>query len=370
MVWNVTFIIGTRPEAIKLCPLIKIFSLSNYFKSRVILTGQHSSIVHNVVELFEIKIDDDLQILKQGQTLGAITQLVIKKLEIEFTENFPDMVFVQGDTTTAFASSLAAFYQKIPVAHVEAGLRTDSIKEPFPEEANRRFISQIAELNFAPTDNAKNNLLKSGITGEIHVTGNTVVDALCQISGKLRRIIKLKNLDDKKLILLTVHRRENWGENLQKVILAIKEIISINQDVIFFIPLHPNKIVREPFLKEFLNNSKVILSEPLDYISLLSVMKKSRLILTDSGGIQEEAPSFNKPVLILRNKTERIESIESNCAKLVGCDKSKITKFVNELINNDKIYNKMSCVPNPYGDGNASKIILEKSIEFLKKKYN
>ena len=368
MIWNVTFIIGTRPEAIKLCPLIKIFSLSNYFKTRVILTGQHSEMVHNVVDLFEIKIDNDLQILKKGQTLSSITKLVVEKLELEFTGRSTDMVFVQGDTTTAFASSLAAFYEKIPVAHVEAGLRTDSVTEPFPEEANRRFISQIAELNFAPTDNAKNNLIKSDVLGEIHVTGNTVVDALCHISEKITGNIKYNNLENNKLILLTVHRRENWGENLQKVILAIKEIIRINQDIVFFIPLHPNKIVRDPFLKEFIKNSNVILSEPLNYIDLLSVMKKSKLILTDSGGIQEEAPSFNKPVLVLRNKTERIESIESNCAKLVGCDISKIVNSVNELINDDNIYNDMSCVPNPYGDGNASKIILEKSIEFLKKK--
>ena len=368
MVWKVTFIIGTRPEAIKLAPVIKQFSNSNFFKTKVILTGQHTSIVQNVTDLFELKIDNDLKIMKHNQTLSYITNIVLQELEKDFCSNKTDLLYVQGDTTTAFAASLAGFYSKVPIAHIEAGLRTGSLFEPYPEEANRRFISQIAAINFAPTENAKQNLIKSDIFGEIHVTGNTVVDAIHQIQSLIDKKSTLKNFKNKRVILLTVHRRENWNTNLEKIIFAIKQIIKNQKNVLFFVPLHPNNIVRDPFIKEFKDNQNVILSEPLNYIDLLYVMKNSRFIMTDSGGIQEEAPSFNKPVLVLRNKTERMESIESNCAKLVGCNVNQIIESVNLLLNDSDVYNSMSNVPNPYGDGKASERILEKSIDYLKKK--
>ena len=363
----ITFVIGTRPEAIKLAPLIILFKSCESISTRVVFTGQHKEMVSQVSKIFNIKEDLNLGLMKHGQSLTFITNTILEGLDMEFDNFKPQLVLVQGDTTTAFTAALSAFYKKIPVAHVEAGLRTKSLNNPFPEEANRRLISQITNLHFAPTKEAYINLIKSGISSDnIEITGNTVVDALNIISKK-----DLKNKADqiysgKDLILLvTVHRRENWGKNLNSIVLSIKRIIEFHKEVSIIIPMHKNKIVRDTLREKLGNNSKVILTETLPYDQLIGLMQKSYFIITDSGGIQEEAPSLGKPVLILRETTERVEGIKAKTAKLVGTNPDNIFKEVSELINNKSQYIMMSKAMNPYGDGNSSKRILKRCLSFL-----
>ena len=362
----VSFIFGTRPEAIKLAPVILKFKNSSEINTRVVLSGQHKEMVDQVMEMFSLKPDKDLNIMQHGQTLSEITSKTLSGLKLEFDKYKPDLVLVQGDTTTAFASTLAAFYNKINVGHIEAGLRTFDFYNPFPEEINRRLISQLATFHFAPTELAKNNLLLSNLEGSIYQTGNTVIDALNIVSNNLEKI-NISNIDwiNNKVILTTIHRRENWGENLEHICLGIKKIIQIHDDVIFIIPMHRNKIVRDSLQKNLSNLKQVILIEPLDYKSILSVINQCYCILSDSGGIQEEVASFKKPILILRETTERQEIIDSGKGYLVGSNSDNIYKYVNKLIIDKDFYNSMTEGDNPFGDGTASSKILDICLQKL-----
>ena len=363
----VTFILGTRPEAIKLAPVIKLFFTNKKIKVRLILTGQHKSMVDQVMDLFGLKADLDLDIMKENQTLSRITKEVIEGLNQEFKSHRPHLLIVQGDTSTAFSAALAAFYNKIPVAHVEAGLRTDNLFNPYPEECNRRLISQMSSIHFAPTEFSKKNLLDSNVHGIIKVTGNTVIDALKYISKKIPNFsIKGVDLNKSRLILSTVHRRENWGDNLFQIAKGLKKIVDEFNDVVLLVPMHKNPVVREPLKRVLGGNPRILLSEPLSYEKLVSAIQSSTIIISDSGGIQEEAPTFGKPVLVLRENTERIEVIENGVAKLVGTDKENIFREAKILLTNTLEYDSMSKQSNPYGDGNASSMILETCCEFLK----
>ena len=368
----ITFIIGTRPEAIKLASVIKAFENSEIFNSRIILTGQHKEMVNEILEIWQIKPSKNLEIMLPNQTLNYVVSNVIQKLNEELVKFKPDMLVVQGDTSSAFAGALAAFHLGIPIAHVEAGLRTDDINEPFPEEANRRLISQLSTLHFAPTKKSAENLKKEGIFERVFITGNTVVDVLLEESKKNLIPQFLKNIDFKnqKLILATFHRRENWGENIINICCSIAEISNKTKDTFFIIPMHKNKIIRDTILKLLSKNPKVILTEPLKYNELIAVMKISHFIITDSGGIQEEAPSLGKPVLVLRNKTEREEAINAGCAKLVGTEKINIIKECMKLINDELSYKKMSNINNPFGNGKASSHILNICKSYLKEKFS
>lgn len=363
----VTFILGTRPEAIKLAPVIKLFFTNKKIKVRVILTGQHKYMLNQVMDLFGLNADLDLDIMKENQTLSQITTKVIEGLNKDFKSNRPNLLIVQGDTSTSFSAALVAFYNKIPVAHVEAGLRTDNLFNPYPEECNRRMISQISTIHFAPTELSKNNLIDSNVQGIIKVTGNTVIDALKFIAKKVPDFsIKGIDLSKSRLILSTVHRRENWGDNLSQIAHGLKRIVDEFHDVVLLVPMHKNPIIREPLKRILGGNPRIFLTEPLSYEKLVSVIKSSTIIISDSGGIQEESPTFGKPVLVLRENTERIEVIENGAAKLVGTDQENIFKEAKILLSNTLAYDSMSKKTNPYGDGNASNKILEICCEFLK----
>ncbi len=363
---RVCFTLGTRPEAIKLAPVIRTFQSSSKFTTQVILTGQHREMVAQVMDIFGLKADRDLDIMQHQQTLTDITQRSLQGLERLFTEIQPQLAIVQGDTTTAFAAALAAFYQQIPIGHVEAGLRTDNLYNPFPEEANRRLISQIAQLHFAPTSLAVTNLQKSGVTGEIHHTGNTVIDALLTVANS-QPACDIPGLDWAKhrVILSTVHRRENWGEPLHHIATAMLQILENFPDTALLLPLHRNPTVREPLTQILGNHPRVFLTEPLDYRQLVGAIQRSYLILSDSGGIQEEAPSLGKPVLVLRDTTERPEAVMGGTAKLVGTDAARITAAAGELLSNPQAYQAMATAINPFGDGSASTQILTAVEQFF-----
>ncbi|HEY9666924.1 MAG TPA: UDP-N-acetylglucosamine 2-epimerase (non-hydrolyzing) [Coleofasciculaceae cyanobacterium] len=351
--------LGTRPEAIKLAPVIQQFRCCSAFETQVVLTGQHREMVEQVMQLFELDADRDLEIMQAKQTLTDITCRSLRGLEGVFREIQPKLVIVQGDTTTAFAATLAAFYQQIPVGHVEAGLRTDDLFNPYPEEANRRLISQLAQLNFAPTPLAVENLKGSGVIGEIHHTGNTVIDALLTVA-KRQPPCDVKGLDWEKyrVLLATVHRRENWGEPLQDIARSFLQILDQFSDTALLLPLHRNPTVREPLQEKLGNHPRVFLTEPLDYAELVGAIAKCYLLLTDSGGLQEEAPSLGKPVLVLRETTERPEAIEAGTAKLVGTNPVTIVTAANELLSNATAYETMATAINPFGDGRAAERIL------------
>jgi UDP-N-acetylglucosamine 2-epimerase (non-hydrolysing) len=358
--FSVCVTLGTRPEAIKLAPLIQQLSKINQFKTHLVLTGQHREMVDRVMEIFNLQADRDLAIMKPKQTLTEITCNSLQGLENIFAEIEPQFVFVQGDTTTAFAAALAAFYQKITVGHVEAGLRTNNLFNPYPEEANRRLISQIAQFHFAPTDLAVQNLRNSGVTGEIHQTGNTVIDALLTVAQQKPQC-DIPNLDWQKyrVLLATVHRRENWGEPLKDIIAGFKAILDRFPDTALLLPLHRNPIVREPIEAALGSLPRVFLTEPLDYQQLVGAIAKCYLLLTDSGGLQEEAPSLGKPVLVLRETTERPEAVAAGTAKLIGTNSENIFKATEELLENSAIYQQMATAINPFGDGRASVRITE-----------
>tara|TARA_B100000242_G_scaffold294359_1_gene276731 strand:- start:3958 stop:5103 length:1146 start_codon:yes stop_codon:yes gene_type:complete len=365
----VTIILGTRPEAIKLAPVIIKFAKSNYFKVRLILTGQHKEMVSQVLDLFQLKADKDLNLMTRNQTLTHITSNSLIGLNKEFKDFRPDLVIVQGDTSTAFSASLAAFYEKIPIAHVEAGLRTSNFLSPFPEEANRRFISQIASLHFAPTELAEKNLQTCGISKNVFVTGNTVVDSLMIIASRAKKP-KILNLDwvRNRLILVTIHRRENWGVNLKAITAAIKEISRKRQDITFLIPMHKNEIVRETIVTSLSNTPNIFLTEPFNYAEQIGVLKECYLIITDSGGLQEEAPTFGKPVLILRDNTERKEALQAGSAKLIGTNQTNIINEIDKILDNKHLYEKMTPTYNPFGDGKSSGRIFNHCYKYLKDK--
>ncbi len=359
--------LGTRPEAIKLAPVIQQFQQCKTLNTQVILTGQHREMVDQVMALFEINPDQNLEIMQTKQTLTDITCRSLRGLETLFEEIKPQLVIVQGDTTTAFAATLAAFYQKIPVGHVEAGLRTDDLFNPYPEEANRRLISQLAQLNFAPTTKAVENLKRSGIVGEIHHTGNTVIDALLTVAKRQPKC-HIKGLDWEKyrVLLATVHRRENWGEPLQDIAQGFLQILDKFSDTALLLPLHRNPTVREPLQAILGNHPRVFLTEPLDYAELVGAIARCFLLLTDSGGLQEEAPSLGKPVLVLRETTERPEAIEAGTAKLVGTNPTQIVSVASQLLSDPTAYETMATAINPFGDGHAAERILQIVNNFLK----
>ena len=363
---KIMVILGTRPEAIKLAPVIKkLEEAKNRFKTLVCVTAQHREMLDQVLRLFKIKVKYDLNLMKSNQSLSGMTRMVLDGVTNVLESEKPDIVMVQGDTTTAFASSLAAFYQQIKIAHVEAGLRTDNKYSPFPEEINRRMISVVTDYHFAPTNQSKGNLLREGINPKtIFVTGNTVIDALLMTVGMLKslKVEKFKELRDidfsKKIILVTGHRRESFGEGFENICRALKKIADNNRDLIIIYPVHLNPNVKEPVHRILGKTENIKLINPLDYKPFVYFMAKSYLILTDSGGIQEEAPSLGKPVLVMRDTTERPEGIRAGTVRLVGTMENKIVREAQKLLDNKKEYNRMSRANNPYGDGNASKKIL------------
>jgi UDP-N-acetylglucosamine 2-epimerase (non-hydrolysing) len=357
---HICVILGTRPEAIKLAPVILSLRQSPAFQTTLILTGQHREMVEQVMTLFDLKADYDLAIMQPKQSLTQITCGSLMGLEGLFAQLKPDMILVQGDTTTAFASALAAFYQRIPIGHVEAGLRTDDLWNPYPEEANRRLISQIAQLHFAPTIASVENLHRSGIKEGIHNTGNTVIDALLYVSG-CQPACDIPGLDwsAHRVILSTVHRRENWGQPLENIAKAWLQILDRFPDVAVLLPLHLNPVVREPLQAILGNHPRIFLTEPLSYGQLVGAMQRCYLVMTDSGGLQEEAPSLGKPVLVLRETTERPEAIASGTAKLVGTETEDIITAASKLLQDQTEYSQMAHIANPFGDGKASERILE-----------
>ncbi|MBD3883452.1 UDP-N-acetylglucosamine 2-epimerase (non-hydrolyzing) [Phormidium tenue FACHB-886] len=366
---RVCIILGTRPEAIKLAPVIQQFRQDSAFETQVILTGQHQEMVAQVMQLFELQADHDLAIMQHGQTLTDITCRSLRGLEDLFRQLQPQIVLVQGDTTTAFAAALAAFYQKIPVGHVEAGLRTDDIYNPYPEEANRRLISQVTQLHFAPTSLSVEHLNRAGVVGKIYNTGNTVIDALLTIADR-QLACPISGLDWNayRVILATVHRRENWGEPLQDIASGFLQVLDKFPDTALLLPLHRNPTVRDPLKAILGDHPRAFLTEPLNYGELVSAMQRCYLLLTDSGGLQEEAPSLGKPVLVLRETTERPEAVTAGTAKLVGTQSQTILKEAGELLSSAVAYNTMANVANPFGDGHAAVRIVAAVKEYFEKR--
>jgi UDP-N-acetylglucosamine 2-epimerase (non-hydrolysing) len=364
--FSICITLGTRPEAIKLAPVIQQFQRLPEFRTHVVLTGQHREMVEQVMQLFELQADEDLKIMQPKQSLAEITCRSLQGLEGIFQKISPQLVIVQGDTTTAFAAALAAFYQKIPIGHVEAGLRTNDIYNPYPEEINRRLISQLTQLHFAPTKLAVENLQGSGVTGEIHHTGNTVIDALLTVANRHPEF-RVPGLEWEKyrVLLATVHRRENWGEPLKDIIEGFGLILEKFPDTALLLPLHRNPTVREPIQNALSNHPRVFLTEPLDYAQLVGAIQRCYLLLTDSGGIQEEAPSLGKPVLVLRETTERPEAIEAGTAKLIGTKPTDLVSAASELLSNAEAYHQMATAINPFGDGKASQRIVKIVKDYL-----
>jgi UDP-N-acetylglucosamine 2-epimerase (non-hydrolysing) len=359
---KILFIFGTRPEAIKLAPLIKEFqNCSLYFDVKICITGQHREMLDQVLHFFEITPDYDLNLMRPNQNLSELTASILVGLRKILSECPPNLVIVHGDTTTTFAASLASFYHQIPVAHIEAGLRTNNIYSPFPEEINRQLTSKIAKYHFTPTLTTKANLLKEGVSEKsIFVTGNTVIDALFMAISKTKTAhieVKEYHVTDREFILVTGHRRENFGEGFLNICEALKAIALTRPEIDIVYPVHFNPNVREPVNKILKDISNIYLIEPLEYKNFVYLMSRSYIILTDSGGIQEEAPSIGIPVLVMRNTTERQEVVESGSVKLVGTKKDNIVLEVLLLIDNQDEYNNMKQSINPYGDGKASEHI-------------
>lgn len=363
-------IFGTRPEAIKMAPLVKELERREEIESKVCVTAQHREMLDQVLELFDITPDFDLNIMKSKQTLTGITNRVLEGLEEVFDIEKPDMILVHGDTTTTFAGALAAFYKQIKVGHVEAGLRTFNKYFPFPEEMNRKLTGSLADLHFAPTKGSKNNLLREGVNeNDIYITGNTVIDAMQHTvdedyifeNDELNKI----DFENKKIIMITAHRRENWGEGIENICEALNRIVEENKDVELVYLVHLNPVVKDVVFEKLGNKERVHLLSPLDTKETHNLMNRSFMVMTDSGGLQEEAPHLGKPVLVLRDVTERPEAVEAGTVKLVGTDVAKIVEEANELINNIDAYNKMSKSINPYGDGLASKRIVNAILKYL-----
>ncbi|MGA6993785.1 MAG: UDP-N-acetylglucosamine 2-epimerase (non-hydrolyzing) [Candidatus Deferrimicrobiaceae bacterium] len=364
---RILVVFGTRPEAIKMAPVVTALrEQSDRFSCRVCATAQHREMLDQVLDLFTIRPDHDLDIMRQGQGLNDVTSAVLLGMHPVLEAERPDIVLVHGDTTTTMAATLSAFYARIPVGHVEAGLRTGNKHAPFPEEINRKVAGAVADLHFAPTENAKRNLLREGVPEEsILVTGNTVIDALLSVTDRLRchpALAKRMEADftfldpRKKLLLVTGHRRENFGEGFENICRALAEIAALRADVEILYPVHLNPNVQEP-VRRILGTGRggnVHLVEPVEYLPFVYLMNRSRLIITDSGGVQEEAPSLGKPVLVMREATERPEGVEAGAARLVGTDSGKIVAETLRLLDEPEAYRAMSAVQNPYGDGKAA----------------
>lgn len=376
---KIMLVFGTRPEAIKMCPLVKEFQKrADKFETIVCVTGQHREMLDQVLKIFEVTPDIDLNIMKQGQDLTDVTVRILNGMRGVFKECRPDVVLVHGDTTTSTAAALAAFYAQIPVGHVEAGLRTHNIYSPWPEEMNRQVTGRIATYNFSPTPLSKKNLIEEKAMGEIYVTGNTVIDALHYVVDKLKNdetIAKEQDAillnagydvtrlaDGKKLILITGHRRENFGDGFIRMVTAMKDLSEKYPEVDFVYPMHLNPNVRKPIHEVFgedLTRPNFFFIEPLQYLEFVHLMSKATIVLTDSGGIQEEAPGLGKPVLVMRDTTERPEALESGTVHLVGTDYDKIMNEVSTLLEDAEAYTKMSQAVNPYGDGKACSRIVD-----------
>lgn len=370
---TIMLVFGTRPEAIKMCPLVKEFQKhTDEFKTIVCVTGQHREMLDQVLTIFDVRPDYDLNIMKQGQDLTDVTARVLTGMRDVFKDCKPDVVLVHGDTTTSTAAALAAFYAQIPVGHVEAGLRTHNIYSPWPEEMNRQITGRIAEYNFSPTPLSEKNLLEEKAHGKVYVTGNTVIDALHMVVDKLKNDASLAKEQDaillqagydiarlnngKKLVLITGHRRENFGDGFVRMVTAMKDLSEKYPDVDFVYPMHLNPNVRKPIHEVFgedLTRPNFFFIEPLQYLEFVHLMSKANIVLTDSGGIQEEAPGLGKPVLVMRDTTERPEALASGTVHLVGTDYNKIMNEVCTLLDDNVAYEKMSKAVNPYGDGKA-----------------
>ena len=356
-------VFGTRPEAIKMCPLVLELEKIPKIESIVCLTGQHRQMLDQVVEIFGIHAQYDLEIMRPKQTLTQITALILEKMQAVLEQEKPDVVLVHGDTTTSFAVALAAFYQQIPIGHVEAGLRTYDKFSPFPEEMNRCLTGRIAEYHFAPTENNRKNLAKENITKNVFVTGNTVIDAF-KITVKEKYIfhnetLKKLNYEDRKCVLVTAHRRENWGDPLKNICRAVKRLAERYSDTDFVYPVHMNPVVRETVYEVLGQTDNIYLIPPVDVEDMHNIMSRSFLVMTDSGGLQEEAPSFGVPVLVLRTETERPEAVEAGTVKVVGVGENEIFEEAVELFEDEAEYHRMAKAVNPYGDGHACERIVK-----------
>jgi len=370
---KVLTVFGTRPEAIKMAPLVHAFANDERFESKCCVTAQHREMLDQVLELFEIKPDYDLDLMRAGQTLNDVTARIIQELKPVLQEFRPDVVLVHGDTATTFAASLAAYYEQIEVGHVEAGLRTGDIYSPWPEEANRRLTGVLTKYHFAPTETSKQNLLRENFKPEsIHITGNTVIDALLMVKDKIDSDNELNlglaaqfpYLDkDKKLVLVTGHRRESFGGGFERICEALAQTAKQHSDVQILYPMHLNPNVREPVNRILGEIDNILLIEPQQYLPFIYLMTRAHIILTDSGGIQEEAPSLGKPVLVMRDTTERPEAVTAGTVKLVGTDVKKITQELSLLLEDEYLYEQMSHAHNPYGNGDSCKKILEMLIK-------
>jgi UDP-N-acetylglucosamine 2-epimerase (non-hydrolysing) len=366
---KVLTVFGTRPEAIKMAPLVHALAADDYFESKVCVTAQHREMLDQVLKLFNIKPDYDLDIMRPGQGLTEITCRILEGLKPVLEEFKPDVVLVHGDTTTTLATSLASFYQRIPVGHVEAGLRTGDLYSPWPEEGNRRLTGHLAMYHFAPTETSKHNLLTEAIAeNRIFVTGNTVIDALLWVCDRIRTDVNLRQemeqryaflQQHKKIILVTGHRRESFGDGFERICSALADIARTHPDVQVVYPVHLNPNVREPVKRILSHIDNVTLIEPQDYLPFVYLMDHAYLILTDSGGIQEEAPSLGKPVLVMRNTTERPEAVSAGTVRLVGTNIALILEEVSRLLTDENEYHQMSRAHNPYGDGKACQRILD-----------
>lgn len=379
-------VFGTRPEAIKMAPLALALQADPRFESQVCVTGQHREMLDQVLSLFELEPDHDLAIMYPGQDLTDITTTILQGMKHILTAQCPDLVLVHGDTATTFASTLAAYYQKIPVAHVEAGLRTGNLYSPWPEEANRKLTGVLAEWHFSPTARSRQNLLEEGVApAKVYVTGNTVIDALLKVVDKLKRSPELQTqiakqlpflngqASDKpdkahKMILVTGHRRESFGDGFERICQALHDTAKRHPGVQIVYPVHLNPNVREPVNRLLAGISNVHLIEPLDYLPFVHLMNRAHIILTDSGGIQEEAPSLGKPVLVMRDTTERPEAVDAGTVKLVGTEVTTITRELDTLLTDAEAYQQMSRAHNPYGDGKACARIIEHLAAFTEQK--
>lgn len=366
---RVMTVFGTRPEAIKMAPLVKLLQWDSRFETIVCVTAQHREMLDQVLQLFEIVPDYDLDIMKDRQTLTGVTVRALTGLEQVLEKEMPDVLLVHGDTTTTFAGSLAGFYKHVKVGHVEAGLRTFDKYSPFPEEINRRLTGVMADMHFAPTTGAKDNLLREGTPKEaIVVTGNTVIDALMQVVQSDYRFTQptLKNIpfEDRRVVLLTCHRRENIGAPMESIFKGVRDIAAAYSDVEVVYPVHKNPAVVDAARRILGGTERIHLIEPLDYLPFANLINKSFLVLTDSGGIQEEAPSLGKPVLVLREVTERPEAVQAGTVKLVGVERRSVARAVSQLLDSQSAYSKMARAANPYGDGRASQRILDSLLHF------
>jgi UDP-N-acetylglucosamine 2-epimerase (non-hydrolysing) len=371
------YVFGTRPEAIKMAPLINYMKIKSKVSVKVCVTGQHREMLDQVLDLFQIHPDYDLSVMEAGQNLANLSAKILNRLGNVLSQENPDVVAVHGDTTTSFMTALACYYNQIPVAHIEAGLRSGNLHSPWPEEGNRKLTGQLCKYHFAPTEENKSNLLSEGVNSKsIFVTGNTVIDALLSTLEKVRDPNFFNKLDEdvdiniidkyERLILITGHRRENFGNNFEEICKSIVKLAHMYPNILFFYPVHLNPNVNEPVKRILSNLKNVRLAKPLDYAKFIYVMDKAYLILSDSGGIQEEAPSLGKPVLVMRENTERPEGLNAGSSILVGYDQVKIISQVSKLLEDQTHYDQIAKTSNPYGDGSASKIITNILVKELK----